>query len=42
MLCKLNASMKAHMNPALKASSVIWYFKRGDVIEMQEGIIFDF
>ena len=45
MLCKLIRYLRiyeAHTTPAFNGSSVTWLFKRSDVFEICDGIIFDF
>ena len=42
MLCKLVRHSHIYEAPALYVSSVIWYFKYGEAIEIYNGIIFNF
>ena len=45
MICKLTGYSRIYeerMNPALNRSSAIQHFKHTDVIEICDGIIFDF
>ena len=38
----VHAFMNCLYSPTLNGSSAIWHFKRGDAIEIRDGITFDF
>ena len=42
LICRYSHIYEACMSPALNGSSAVWHFKRGDAIEIRNGIMFNF